>query len=214
MYQIISNIDKTIYLQEYIDNKCGTKRVGLRSFTYNIGWYNIIDNATYQIGGQSKYYYITKGFYQIDELIDEFKKENVELKTQRQNGLVGIYHPKGIWLSPILAKVLGMESGWSSGSGIVGNKTIDLARYKQLYIHLEQINTHHNVLDGAPSKVLTVVPVENKLFGEIVHVKFSNPEYKKLTNGDITELSISVRDEKNNKIDNHGLPMSCVLEII
>ena len=44
MYHTISNINKTINLQQYIDNKCGSKRIGLKGFfTYIIGWYNLID---------------------------------------------------------------------------------------------------------------------------------------------------------------------------
>ena len=35
-----------------------------------------------------------------------------------------------------------------------------------------------------------------------------------MKNGAITELKLVVKDEKNNVVDNHDLPMSCVLEII
>ena len=45
-------------------------------------------------------------------------------------------------------------------------------------------------------------------------VRFEHPEFKRLKNGAITELKLVVKDEKNNVVDNHGLPMSCVLEII
>ena len=48
MYHVISNIDKTINLQQYIDNRDGCKRVGLKSFTYTLGWFNL-DHATVQI---------------------------------------------------------------------------------------------------------------------------------------------------------------------
>ena len=123
-----------------------------------------------------------------------------------------LYRRRLVWILICLLvflKYIGISSG-----NRVGYKSIDLAPYKQLYIHLEQINSAHNFLDGAASKVLSIVPVENKSFGDIVHINFSNPEYKQLSHGDISELSISVCDENNNKIDNHGLPISCVLEII
>ena len=45
-------------------------------------------------------------------------------------------------------------------------------------------------------------------------VRFEHPEFKRLKNGAITELKLIVKDKKNNVVDNHGLPMSCVLEII
>ena len=45
-------------------------------------------------------------------------------------------------------------------------------------------------------------------------VRFEHPEFKRLKNGAITELKLVVKDENNTVVDNHGLPMSCVLEII
>ena len=93
-------------------------------------------------------------------------------------------------------------------------RTIDFAPYKQLYVHLEQINNAYNFFDGAPSNIFGDVSVENKSFGDIVHTHFSNPEYKQLAHGDISQLSINVCDANGQKINNNGLPISCVLEII
>ena len=59
-----------------------------------------------------------------------------------------------------------------------------------------------------------VISIENKSFGDIVTVRFEHPEFKRLKNGAITELKLVVKDENDNTVDNHGLPMSCVLEII
>ena len=53
-----------------------------------------------------------------------------------------------------------------------------------------------------------------KNVGDIVTVRFEHPEFKHLNNGAITELKLVVKDENNNVVDNHGLPMNCVLEII
>ena len=52
MFQSISNIDNTINLQQYIDNRDGCKRVGLKSFTYTLGWYNINDESIKINGGK------------------------------------------------------------------------------------------------------------------------------------------------------------------
>ena len=96
----------------------------------------------------------------------------------------------------------------------VGNKCLDFATVKSLYIHLEQLNTSKNYFNGAPSTVLAVVPIGNKEYGDIVSVRFEHPEYKKLSNGAITDFEIAVRDENGSKIKNHDLPMSVVLEIL
>ena len=85
-----------------------------------------------------------------------------------------------------------------------------------MFVHLSDINESHNYHNGSPSDVLAVIPIENKSFGDIVHVtvRFEHPEFKRLKHGGITELKLVVKDENNTVVDNHGLPMSCVLEII
>ena len=95
-----------------------------------------------------------------------------------------------------------------------GDRPLDCAVIKSLYVHLSDINESHNYHNGSPSDVWAVIPIENKSFGDIVTVRFENPEFKRLKNGAITELKLIVKDKKNNVVDNHGLPMSCVLEII
>ena len=44
MHHTISNINKTIELQQYIDNREGNKLGEVNSFKYTLGWYNIIVN--------------------------------------------------------------------------------------------------------------------------------------------------------------------------
>ena len=95
-----------------------------------------------------------------------------------------------------------------------GDRPLDFAVIKSLYVHLSDINESHNYHNGSPSDVLAVIPIENKSFGDIVTVRFEHPEFKRLKNGAITELKLIVKDENNTVVDNNGLPMSCVLEII
>ena len=91
------------------------------------------------------------------------------------------------------------------------DRPLDFAVIKSLYVHLSDINESHNYHNGSPSDV---IPIENKSFGDIVSVRFEHPEFKRLKNEAITELKLVVKDENNTVVDNHGLPMSCVLEII
>ena len=76
------------------------------------------------------------------------------------------------------------------------------------------MNETYNYHNGSPSDVLAAIPIENKSFGDIVTVRFEHPEFKRLKNGTITVLITVVMDENNTFVDNHSLPMSCVLEII
>ena len=91
-----------------------------------------------------------------------------------------------------------------------GDEPLDFAVIKSL----SDINESYNFHNGSPSDVLAVIPIENKSFGDILAVRFEHPEFKRLKNGAITELKLVVKDGNNNVVDNNGLPMSCVLEII
>ena len=83
-----------------------------------------------------------------------------------------------------------------------------------MYVPLSDISVSQNNQNGSPSEVLAVISIENKSFGDIVTMRFEHPEFKRLKNGAITELKLVVKDENNNAVDNHDLPMSCVFEII
>ena len=58
---------------------------------------------------------------------------------------------------------------------------------------------------------MAVIHIENKSFGDIVTVCFEHQEFERMKNGAITELKLVVKDENNNVVDNHGLPMSFVM---
>ncbi|MEW8511694.1 MAG: hypothetical protein AB2608_12730 [Candidatus Thiodiazotropha sp.] len=201
-------------MQQYIDNKCGIKRIGLKTFTYTIGWYNLIDE--YITKGTNDKINITSGFYSFQQIADIFQSNNIVLYVNETNGIVFLTSTVDLKISKGLKEMLGLgnKRRFNANQTYEGEIPLNFAPYKQLYIHLEQINSAYNFFDGAPSNILGVVPVENKSFGDIIHTHFSNPEYKQLAYGDISELSISVCDENGQKINNNGLPINCVLEII
>ena len=215
MYHTISNINKTIDLQQYIDNRDGCKRVGLKYFTYTIGWYNLVDE--YIQKGVEKPNKITNGYYSFQQIADIFKSNNITLSVNESNGIASLITPYELKISKGLRQILGFtknNSKFTDDKTHYGERTIDFAPYKQLYVHLEQINSAYNFFDGAPSNILGVVSVENKSFGDIVNTRFSKPDYKQLSHGNISELTISVCDENRQKINNNGLSIHCVLEII
>ena len=213
MYQTISDINNTINLQQYIDNRDGNKRIGLKFIRYNICWYNVY-NGTIKKSGK-KPQEIETGYYSFQQISDEFQKGNITLTVNETNGIATLDTPTEIKINKDLRNMLGFQNKDIFEAKILhyGNKFVDLAIHKSLYIYLEQVSTSHNYLDGMPSTLLAVIPVENKEFGDNITVRFEHPEYKSLINGEITELKLEIRDEKNNKIINH-LPISCVLEII
>ena len=58
------------------------------------------------------------------------------------------------------------------------------------------------------------IPITSSAFGDYVSVQRENPEFRKLQSGIIHELNVTIKDSNNNLINNHGLPMSVVFEII
>lgn len=213
MHHTISNIDKTIDLQQYIDNRDGNKRVGLKCISYCVGWYNVIGQYIQKSGSTS--YKIPDGYYSFQQIADLFQSLNITLLVNESNGIVSLTTLEEVKISKRLKLLLGFDKRMFAGNEThISNRTADMAVIKSLNIHLLQINTSQNYLDGAPSTILSVVPIENKQFGDIISERFERPEYKCLMNGTISELKLEIRDENNDKINNHNLPINCVLEII
>ena len=213
MYHIISNIDKTINLQQCIENRDQKKLVGLKSFTYTFGWYNVVDQ--YIQKGDEKRIGFSSGFYNFEQVVEKFKENGIRLAVDEKNGSVQLRSPTELKISKGLKEMLGFSNKrrLNANQTYENEEPLDFAVYKKLYVHLNQINSDNNFFDGAPTNLLAVVPVENKTFGDVVHMHFNNPTYKRLSGGDITELTVTVRDENGQKINNNGLPISCVLEI-
>ena len=213
MYQTISNIKESVHLKDYIDNKDNNKKVGLKSFTYTLGWYNIKNVNVEIIGGDE--YEIPPGYYNFNDLSDYLEDIGITLDLNEKNGITTITLTNDVKLSLNLKNILGLpKKKLNTGELYTGEQPVDLAIHKNIYVHLEQLNSCDNFLDGKRSTLLAVVPVENKKFGDITTVRFENPEYKCLSGGTIHELELSIRDENDKKINNHNLPISCVLEII
>ena len=214
MYHTISNINNTVNLQQYIDNREGNKRVGLKSFTYALGWYNVVNEYVQKTGERP--HRIEDGYYSFQQIADILSTLNITLTVNENNGIASLTTDNELKMSKGLKLMLGFgnKRKFEANTTHVGNKCLDFATVKSLYIHLEQLNTSKNYFNGAPSTVLAVVPIGNKEYGDIVSVRFEHPEYKKLSNGAITDFEIAVRDENGSKIKNHDLPMSVVLEIL
>ena len=201
MHHIISNINKTINLQQYIDNRDGDKRIGLKCITYGVGWYNVIDEYLQKTGERP--HKIADGYYSFQQIADVFQGKNITLSVNDE-----------LKISKGLKLMLGFDKRkFAANETHYGEKAIDFAIHKSLYVHLEQLNTAYNYFNGTPSTILASTPIMNKEFGDITTVRFEHPEYKCLMNDAITELKLEIRDENNDKIINR-LPINCVLELI
>ena len=58
---------------------------------------------------------------------------------------------------------------------------------------------------------MTIIPVSDKPFGKAVSCQLEHPVFKDLINGCINELSMQLKDENDNVLNNHDLPITIEL---
>ena len=113
--------------------------------------------------------------------------------------------------------MLGLDDGLGGewlGAGIyTGDRPVNFAKSGAFRVHLEQLSTTENVLDGAPSTLLTTARVRCHAFGDIETVRITHLEFKQLQAGSISELKVVVQDDTGLQVTNH-LPVSVTLEIV
>ena len=240
MFQTLSNVQTgaAVQLQQYIDNRGGDLRVGLRSLTYTVRLHNIQTRAlfSWRLRGAPRVtdVVIPAALYDFNMLADlisgdlaalSINRANrlisgdpAALSVNRGNGLITLIVAAGYEarLDDRLGAVLGLDDGlggiWLTGGVYSGDRPVDLSRTKTVRVFLEEINTTHNVLNGAPSSLLSVIGIEGKAFGDIATVQFSNPEFKRLREGAVTELSLRIEDDQGRRIS-QDLSITAVLEI-
>lgn len=224
MFHTLSNVQsgKSVSLQQYIDNRAGNVLVGLRSITYWIGWHNVEaeTNLWYHNGTNienSHFHSFPPGLYSFDQLKEIILSTEVglTLDVNRTNGIVTMVIPANtqVALSAPLRNLIGLDDeGWLDPGTYTGDRPVNFTIAKALYIHLDQVNTSKNMLDGAPSTLLGVIPVTDQSFGQIAHHDFASPQFRHLQDGAVDELKLQIKDEYGKNLDNHGLPITVVLE--
>ena len=226
MFHTLSNVQRgdAIPLQQYIDNRDGRLRVGLQSLILTVGWYNVEEVSFLEWNRDNpltKLIKVPPGLYGFDWLkaVLESGESDVQLMVNPVNGIVKLTIGSG-WELKIphsIVALLGIADTWGDrwiGDGTyVGERSLDFAMPKGVYLHLDQMNTSANYVDGAPSTLLQVIPAGRSRFGAIEDLHFDRPLFKHLQGGTIGELKLTLRDKKNRPIENNGLAVIATLEI-
>lgn len=223
MFVTLTNVQRgeAVALQRYIDNRCGIKRIAIRSFTFWIGWHNL--GAREWISwrhrdGQANTLDLVPGLYNF-ELLSEALAEpipDLTIAVGKATGVLNLSVPQSyqILLSEGLKKLLGLDdAGWLTEGSYLGDRPISFMPQDSLFVHLDQLSTSANLSNGAPSTLLGVFPAPNESFGEAKTFTPPHPEYKNLSDGTIDELKVRVTDSYQKLVDNHGLPIAVTLEI-
>jgi len=90
---------------------------------------------------------------------------NISLSVDRHNGLILLVLPRG-WLIKFtdgLLNLMGLDDGlngqWLEAGTYNGDRLINFTGTTTLHVHLDQINTTENSLNGTPTTLLCLVPV-------------------------------------------------------
>jgi hypothetical protein len=227
-FQTLRNVQTgdEVYLQQPIDNRSGDLTVALRSLTYTIGYYNLASAAWFAWtpdGAGTGVLNVGPGLYTAQGLIDLFlateagKVHDLEMSINATNGLFTVTSmAMEISASDDIWRLLGLDSGLSGtwlGGTHTGNRPVDFSGPDRIYVHLDQLNTHQNAVDGAPSTLLDIIVPPSAIFGTIVEVFRPLPLYKQLSDGTVQTLRLRLLDSSGVEINNHGLPITAVLEI-
>ena len=208
-------------LQTVINNTGGKLNVTLKSFHYEVGYHNVDPHIEFTIASDLvdgfKPFRLHGGLYTFEQ-ISRFFKESVHDITIGLNisGLVELKFPPSVFyvvLDSTLTQFLGITrvgADWFTQK-FVGDTPVKLIVHKWLYIYLDQLSTTSNIVDGAPSTLLAIIPA-SPIKG-IISTTPSNPTYKKLEVGHIYQLNLRVLDENGIIVKNHGKSMTAVLDI-
>ena len=143
------------------------------------------------------------------------------LTVSRENGLITlkIGPAREILLSDGLLALFGLDDGlggvWHGAGVYTGDRSVNFASRKFLWVHLEELNTADINVDGAPSTLLAGIGLGRHAFGDINTTRIECPEFKRLRNGTVGELKVSIKDATTGKaLSNHDLPIHVTLEVV
>ena len=228
MFQTLTNVQEgeAVPLLQYIDNRSGNLRVGLRSITYTVGWYNVESEESItwrELGGSTSTVPIPPGLYGVERLQEIIEESTnlvgTTLSVSKENGLINLTvgGNSEVLFTDGLLRLLGLDDGLGGqwlGAGIyTGDRPVNFASWKMLNLHLEQVSTTDNMVDGTPATLLTSIGVGRHAFGDIHTIRVEHPEYKRLQCGTVDELKVVVRGDNGEFLDNHNLSITVTLEI-
>ena len=200
MYITADDIKNEISLYYPIDNRFGDKKIGLIRAYFVYSFYNVEkDEKIHLKNGETLK--VKKGLYTLKDI------EKVSLGKVKYDTLTGksVIDPTISRFGPYMNKILGISNG---------NYMDTLLSKKMLSFKVNKLSTTDNILNGKSSDVLyTGYHNKSLKFGDIVYFEPTNVQYKKLVNGVIDQLKVSLVDGDGNEILSN-FKISIVLNII
>ena len=200
MYITINDIKNETLLINTIDNRNGDKKIGLIRAYFVFSFYNVQkDENIYLKNGETLK--VKKGCYTMRDI------EKVSAKKVKYDPLTGksIIDPTISRFDPYMEKILGINNE---------NYIDTLLSKKAFSFKINKLSTTDNIFNGNHSDILYTGYLNKDIsFGDIVYFEPANIQYKKLVNGVIDQLKVSLIDGDSKEISSN-FKISIVLHVI
>ena len=200
MFITADDIKNKISLYYPIDNRSGNKSIGLIRAYFVYNFYNVENDENIHLknGEMLK---VKRGCYTMKDI------EKVSSGKVKYDSLTGksVIDPTISRFGPYMNKILGISNG---------NYIDTLLSKKTFSFKINRLSTTDNILNGKPCDVLYPGYLNKDIsFGDIVYFEPKNIQYKKLVNGVIDQLKVSLVDGDGNEILSN-FKISIVLHIV
>ena len=200
MYITVDDIKNEISLYHPIDNSNRDKKIGLIRAYFVYSFYNVEkDEKIHLKNGGSLL--VKRGCYTMKDI------EKVSSGKVKYDSLTGksVIDPTISRFDPYMNKILGISNG---------NYIDTLLSKKMFSFNINKLSTTNNILNGKPCDILYTDYLNKDIsFGDIVYFEPKNVQYKKLANGSIDQLIVSLVDGDGNEIFS-DFKISIVLHIV
>ena len=199
MYITAGDIEKEISFYYPIDNRKGNKKVGLIRAYFVYSFYNVEkDEKIHLKNGEPLK--VKRVCYTMKDI------EKVSSGKVKYNSLTGksVIDPTISRFGPYMNKILGISNG---------NYINTLLSKKTFSLKINKLSTTDNILNKPCDILYTGYLNKHISFGNIIFFEPKNIQYKKLVNGVIDQLKISLIDGDGNEILSN-FKISIVLHII
>ena len=200
MYITVDDIKDEISLKYPIDNRNGNKKVGLICAYFVSSFYNVEKDEKIHLKN-GKTLPVKKGCYTMKDIV---KVSSGKVKCDSLTGR-SVIDPTITRFRPYMNKILGISNG---------NYIDTLLSKKMFSFKINKLSTTDNILNGKPCDVLYTGYLNKDIsFGDIVYFEPMNVQYKKLVNGIINQMKVSLIDRDGNEILSN-FKISIVLHIV
>ena len=196
MYITADDIGKEISFYYPINNRNANKKVGLIRTYFVYSFYNVErDEKIHLKNGETlkvkRSCYTMKDIEKVSSGKVKYGKSVIDATISR--------------FRPYMNKILGISNG---------NYIDTLLSKKMFSFKINKLSTTDNIFNGKPCDVLYTGYLNNDIsFGNIVYFEPKNIQYKKLVNGVIDQLKVSLIDGEGNEILSN-FKISIMLHII